>query len=394
MAEAAPPPANAKTAPANAANAAPANAKAAPAKPAPAKPAPAKPAPDFKELGQVPLERMLGRLRFRPAGDLLAAALLDGSVRRFRLEGDKLVPLPALTGLQGWVQALAFSPDGSRIFAADSWGTIAAWEPLAEGTAPLWTREAAHDGWIRMLEVSPDGTGLATVGRDGRLRLAAAADGREEFAVNCGEDLQAVAFHPGEPWLVAGDLRGKLHRISTTDGKPLPAWDAGVLFAESRLQDVGGVRCLLWSADGKRLCVGGTSPKNGGNVQGTPTVLCFEGNDKPASTFKVGGDGDGFFCDLAFHPAGIVLGVTSGNPGTGKVVAFRPGETEPLLLHTKRPNCHGLTLHPDGRRLAFASTNAGSNGNGRNLKDGKYPGNFALLHWVELPADRFPVAEA
>jgi hypothetical protein len=42
-------------------------------------------------------------------------------------------------------------------------------------------------------------------------------------------------------------------------------------------------------------------------------------------------------------------------------------------------NCHSLAVHPDGKRLVVAATNAGSNGNGRP-KDKEYLGNWSPLH--------------
>src|SRR5262249_45431099 len=48
-------------------------------------------------------------LRFSPDGNAIAAANMDGTIRRWVVEsGDEL---PVLAGYRGWVNALAFSPD-------------------------------------------------------------------------------------------------------------------------------------------------------------------------------------------------------------------------------------------------------------------------------------------
>ena len=82
----------------------------------------------------------------------------------------------------------------------------------------------------------------------------------------------------------------------------------------------------------------------------------------------------------------LVQTLTSGTPGSGKFFLQRPGTDTPLFVSTAMPNCHSLALHPEGRRVYIAATNAGSNGNGRPLRDGEYRGNFSPLHLWELPA--------
>lgn len=380
---------------------------------------------DLPERAALRPDRQAGALRFSPAGGLLVAGMLDGTLRRWGMvdppadaaadsaaEGKKPGkpaggrPAPVGTGPfqewkrgeghRGWVQTLVFSADGKRLWSADSWGTVAAWETTPEAVAPLHTF-TAHDGWVRSIALSADGKRLATIGRDRLLRVwdaEAPAHEKPLFEAALGEDLFSVAIHPSDGGIVAGDLRGKLHRFALRDAaagpayESLPAWDAGSLYMESRLQDVGGIRRLTFDVAGETLFAAGAAPKGGGNVQGTPTILGFRwpsGEKLPAASFTLGGEGDGFVYDLAPLPNGLLLGVSSGNPGVGKVFGFQPGQAEPALLYTKLPNCHALALHPDGRRIAVASTNGGSNGNGRALKEGEYLGNYSPITLLELP---------
>lgn len=385
---------------------------------------------DLPERAALRPDRQAGTLRFSPVGGLLVAGMLDGTLRRWGMVDPPAADPPAADpasappaeakkpvkpaggkpppvgagpfqewkrgeGHRGWVQTLVFSPDGKRLWSADSWGTVAVWETAAEAVAPQSTF-AAHDGWVRSIALSADGKRLATVGRDRTLRVWDAEAPTHEkplFEAALGEDLFSVAVHPADGGVVAGDLRGKLHRFAPRDAaaktyETLPLWDAGSLYMESRLQDVGGVRRLTFDAAGGTLFAAGAAPKGGGNVQGTPTILGFRwpsGERLPTSSFSFGGEGDGFVYDLAPLPGGLLLGVSSGNPGVGKVFGFRPGQAEPALLYTKLPNCHALALHPDGRRIAVASTNGGSNGNGRALKEGEYLGNYSPVALLELP---------
>jgi hypothetical protein len=170
-------------------------------------------------------------------------------------------------------------------------------------------------------------------------------------------------------------------------GKAVRQFDARQLYLLSRLQDVGGVRCLAFDVKEQTLIAAGTKPSVGANVQGTPTVLFFDcASGKLKHTLQVGGGGDGFVYDLHLHPAGFVMAVTSGNPGLGKLFFQRPADAQPFFLYTKMANCHSLAVHPNGHRLAVSATNANSNGNGRQIgKATEYPGNFSPVHVFDLP---------
>lgn len=344
--------------------------------------------PQPRLVRTVNLDRQMSRIRFSPCGRFLVAGGFDAAVRRWAVTDAALNAMPSLSGHNGWVQALAFHPDRRRLFTADSWGEIRSWAYADQQANPLHTIRSAHDGWIRDLAISADGRLLATCGMDQKVRLWSTEDGRKLHEMSEHTwDVYCVAFHPDNRSLVSGDLQGNVKQWDVTTGRKTRDLDCRVLYSVSRLQDVGGVRCLAFDAAGRTLACTGTRPSVGGNVQGTPTILLFDwANGRLQHTITNGGGGDGFVYDLAFHSTGYVMAVTSGNPGTGKFFFQRPGEQAPLFQTTQMPNCHSLAVHPDGRRIIVAATNSGSNGNGRPLQNGQYPGNFSPLHWWELPA--------
>ncbi|MGE3808397.1 MAG: WD40 repeat domain-containing protein [Gemmataceae bacterium] len=337
-----------------------------------------------KDVKVVKPDRQLSIVRFSPCGKVLAAGGNDASIRRWNV--DDWSDLPALQGHHGWVGALAFAPAGNVLYSADSWGMLCAWNYLDKEAKPLWTVKEAHNGWARCVAVSADGKFLATCGLDRAVRIWDAATGKKIQDLSGHDtDVFAVDFHPDGKSLISGDLKGVVKQWELPAGKVTRSFDGSIFYRLSRLQEVGGVRRLEFDKTGKFFACAGTAPKSGGNVQGTPTILVFDfASGKLQHTIQVGADGDAFVYDLHLHPEGFVLAVTSGNPGTGKFFLHELTADKPFFLSTKMPNCHSLAMHPDGNRLVVAATNAGSNGNGRNLKNNEYPGNYSPLFVMEL----------
>ncbi|MBW3540468.1 MAG: hypothetical protein KY476_09365 [Planctomycetes bacterium] len=346
--------------------------------------------------------------RFSPCGRFLIGAGFDAKLHRWRVpeaapaepaaaEAEKnpdknaqqptLEALAPIAGHNGWVTSLAFHPDRERLFSVDSWGRLACWKYADEAPQPLWQVEAAHAGFIRDVAVSPDGSKLASCGRDGFIRLWATADGAKQAELaGHNEDVHSVRFHPAEAALVSGDLKGAVIHWDLSTGKLARRFDAAELYALSRDQEVGGAKCLRFSPDGMTLAAAGTRPKNGGTVQGTPLLVLFDWKTgQVAKKLEFGATSDVYVFDLEFHPAGFLMVVTCGGPGNGKFLYQRIDDKEPFFVTTQMANCQSLSVHPDGRRIAVAATNRGSNGNGRPLdKDGNYLGNTSPIHVFEM----------
>jgi WD40 repeat protein len=260
-----------------------------------------------------------------------------------------------------------------------------AWDYTQEIPQPAWKTEQAHDGWIHDLSVSRDGQLLASGGNDRRVRVWSAEDGKRLHEFVHEQDLLSVAIHPDGKSLVAGDLKGKVLHWDLTASKLVRELDASTLYKLDRLQDVGGVWRLAFDEGGQTLAVAGVQQGNGATVQGVPLVLLWDwATGKQEHSLALGDKTDCFVHDLLLHAEDFVMAVTSGTPGRGKLVFWRPGEAKPFFETTRMPNCHSLALHADGRRLAVAATSANSNGNGRLLRDGKYPGNSSPIHLFRL----------
>lgn len=324
--------------------------------------------------------------RYSPCGKQLVAASFDGRVRRWNVESDEVPELPAFDGHQGWCTAIAFRAADELLFSADSWGNVRCWNYGGEA-GPKWRKEPAHDGWIRDLAASPDGLLLASCGSDKKLRLWSCEDGQPkgEFAAT-GNDLFCVRFHPDGKSVFVGDDRGLIRQLAL-DGSTIRDFDASPLYTLSRLQDVGGVRCMALDKQGTLLVVGGTTPANGGTVTGIPTAFVFEvATGKQQHKLQIGDPQDVNFVDLHWHEAGFLVAATCGTPGKGRFFYQRLLDKTPFFESKKIVNCQSLCFRPDGKQLALVGTNSGSNGNGRSLKDGKYPGNQSPIQLYSLPS--------
>lgn len=318
--------------------------------------------------------------RFSPCGRVLVAGGFDGRVRRWNTADEVASELPALNGHHAWIDGIAFRHDGELLFTADSWGQLCGWSSYAaESPEQKWKHDAAHDGWIRELAVSPDGQRLASCGSDQFVRIWSADDGVKQGEIAAGRDVLRLLWMP-DGSLFTGDDRGIVKHWNA-DGTLIRQFDASPLYTLSRLQDVGGVHALAVDRAGKLVAVGGTIPKNGGTVTGPPTVFVFDvatGEQKHKLT--LGADSDCYVADVHFHDEGFLSVVTYGTPGAGQLVYVVPGEDKPLYVK-KMPNLHSLSWHPNGQRLAVVATNPGSNGNGRPLdKEGNYIGNKSPIH--------------
>ncbi len=325
-------------------------------------------------------ERQLCQARYSPCGRFLVASGYDATIQRWDLSQDPPAKLPQLTAHNGWVQCQAFAPSGERLFTADSWGKICCWNYTEPEPRLVWSVESAHDGWIRALAVCPDGRSIATGGNDSVIRHWSADSGQPLSAAPHPGKVFSLAFHPRDKTLASGDLTGIVRQWSPDSKTVVREIDARVLYQRHNNQECGGVRQIVFAADGSQLvCVGQKSPE-GGFATGLPCALVFDwSTGKLTQEMQVGTKDDGFAYDAQFHPAGFVMATSCAFPGKGHVWFWKPGEPQAFYLSNTIPNGRSLSLHPDGKSLALL-VSLSANGNGRQLVNGQYDGGSARIH--------------
>ena len=339
-----------------------------------------------KMVSETKTTRQITAARFSPDGSMIAAVGFDAPVWRWQFADKTFKPMPDITGHRGWATSLVFHPKQPWLLTSDSWGMLRCQTFAEEKPQTLWQNETAHDGWVRQVAVSPDGSHVATCGHDRFARVWSATDGKLVAERQAEDDLFAITFDAEGKAVVFGDLKGRIESWDFTAKKSVQKFDAGVFYKFDRIQDIAGLRTLLFIDDGKTLVASGTTPNGGGTPQSIPTILFFDySTGKLQRTFNHGAAKDGFIHDTVWHRDGYLMSVTSGVPGNGMVILNKPEEKDPFHVHTKLANCHALALHPDMKHFVVTSTNRDSNGNGRRLtKDGEYGNNNSPLNLFEM----------
>lgn len=329
-------------------------------------------------------ERQLFQARFSPCGNYLIAGGYDATIQRWDIRDEEIRRLNPCLGHHAWVQCLSFIPGTERIASADSWGHVAVWSYTDETPEPLWENRTAHDGWIRAIAVSPDGASIATGGNDRMIRLWSAADGMLLKEWPHPDTVFSLCFHPQGTSLVSGGLKGTIRDWDVATAAVQRETDASVLYQLDKIQECGGVRHLAFSPDGRQLACAGQKTPGGGFSTGFPCVLVFNWESgELLREMQVGNNDDGFAYDAVFHPTGFIMATSCAFPGKGAVWFWKPSDEKAFYLSNKIPNGRSLSLHPDGRRIALLVSQS-ANGNGRALVDGVYKGGTAKIHFLQF----------
>jgi WD40 repeat protein len=239
---------------------------------------------------------------FSPNGDILAAALFEGSVRLWNADGSERATIADAHGVMK-VRALAFSPRGDVVASVGLDGTLRRWKP--DGT-PAGPPSNVHEGSVFSVAYSPRADWLATTSYDNVVRIWN-RDGAEAFTLphDRPSGVAGIALATQAALLAAADDRGGV-RLWNLDGTPHGAPVSG------QQQHPGA---LALSATSELLATGANDA--------TVRMWDFSGapHGQPMQT-----DG-GQVAALAFSPSGELLAV-----GTAAFQLWKDGQR--LWQHT------------------------------------------------------------
>jgi WD40 repeat protein len=287
--------------------------------------------------------------RFDPSGKYAFGGAEDFQVWRIDLESDAKVAYPT----DSWVRALAF-PDPQTLITGGYDGRLIWWPVEGEQVEPL-RQVAAHDGWVRAVALSPDRQLVASCGNDYKVKIWNAADGGlvRELAAH-DRDVYHVAFHPHGQDLVSGDLTARFIHWDWATGEMRREFKIESLskYDPSFRADYGGPYCLLFDSSGETLGASGiTNVTNAFAAVGEPIVSLIDwekGEERIALRAK--GELKGKAWGLVLHPEGFVI-AASGGPGGGHLLFWKGDDKEPFHSLNLGNLVRDLDLHPDELRL-------------------------------------------
>jgi WD40 repeat protein/energy-coupling factor transporter ATP-binding protein EcfA2 len=110
---------------------------------------------------------------FSPDGQLLAAASYVKTIKLWRYDGKKAVPLKPLTGHRSFIMSVAFSPDGKMLATGSQDATIKLWRRNASGEfdPKSYKTLAGHRSTVSKVLFSPNGKTLASASWDKTVKL-------------------------------------------------------------------------------------------------------------------------------------------------------------------------------------------------------------------------------
>lgn len=206
-------------------------------------------------------------------------------------------PAYALTGHQGTVLSVAFSPDGQTLASGSADRTIRLWDVATRGLRgqPL----TGHQGEVNKVVFSPDGQTLASAGEDKTAMLWDASSGQrlDQSLLGHTDAILGLAFSPNSQTVASGSVDNTVILWDLATTHPL---------ARSLIGHTNAVRGLSFSPN----AASGTSNQ----------VLASAGNDFTLRLWDIStGKSSGppltghasLITDLAFSPDGQILASTS-----------------------------------------------------------------------------------
>ena len=200
-----------------------------------------------------------------------------------------------------------------------------------------------HDGGVNAVAFSPDGTRVATASGDGSARVFDPATGTELARLNHNEPVNAVVFSPDGTQVATGS--GETGNSEGNRGHgSARVFDPATGTELARLYEGGPVNAVAFSPDGTQVATG-----SGEILNGDRTARVFEA---ATGTELARLNHDGPVNAVAFSPDGTRVATASGDR-TARVFDPATGTELARLNHNEPVNA--VVFSPDGTQVATGS---------------------------------------
>ncbi len=176
---------------------------------------------------------------FSPDGTRVASGSDDYTVRIWDVStGKELLAIEQ----PGFVTGVTFAPSGSQVAAANTAGSVEVWDAVS-GAEVL--RIEAHDGYVLSVTFSPDGAHLASSGDDYLVRVWDAVTGETQVTLEGHEAaVNSVAYSPDGTRIA-----------SASDDYTVRIWDASTGGQLLSIEHPDRVNAVAYSPDGAWLAL-------------------------------------------------------------------------------------------------------------------------------------------
>ena len=270
---------------------------------------------------------------YSPDGTRIVSGSRDQTLRLWDARSGQPLGDP-MKGHERAVTSVAFSPDGTRLVSGGEDETLRRWD--ARSGQPLGEPMKGHEGWVTSVAYSPDGTRLVSGSDNGTLRLWDAQSGQPIGAPMKGHEgwVTSVAYSPDGTRLVSGSR-----------DQTLRLWDArsGQLLGEP-MQGHGGVMySVAFSPDGTRIVSGSRDQ----------TLRLWDARSGQPLGDPIKGH-EGSVTSVAFSPDGTRL-VSGSRDQTLRLWDARSGQPlgDPMKGHESPVT--SVAYSPDGTRIVSGS---------------------------------------
>jgi WD40 repeat protein len=286
--------------------------------------------------------------RYDPTGKYLFVSAHDFTIYRF---DTSTYERTEFKGHRSWVRGMAFV--NGELISSDYQGNLIWWKVAEKDAKPSRTIKA-HDGWVRAVAVSPDDTTIASCGNDNLVKLwdlqgkpLTALAGHESHVYN-------VAFHPNGKNIVSQELKGGIIDWELESGKIARKLDSKILYGYDPVfhADYGGARGMTFSKAGDLAICGVTNNTDAFAGHANPLVMTFTWNDGKVRQIKPKDVLRATPWALNYLSDGILV-AAGGSAKAGRIWFWNADGTNFHTI-TTASNIRDMGVHPDGGSLAAA----------------------------------------